>query len=334
MNTCDTGSSFDNYYHIVSTTRKTRSQFPLNDAAKSYLTTLIKNLSRFYTVEVLAHSCLDHELHLVCYAPFTDLPDEMVATRYNQYYAKVHPITDTDPLIIEVGRRMGDVNWFMRDLQQQFAIWFNRTHRTKHDQTLWTGRFKSTALQSGNELWQTIQDVESKSQQTGSSQPAEYRYCSYGEMVESGRHPWATNLLRHGRACHGSQAEDWTITTLTDKLRIDMKQWILLKRADTAWTELDSPSVRSRALKVGQRSIQNLVHEALLRTESILRKLSEQFKRSSEFVSAAHATSGLTCESPASPEFDSNTPNAGKNPLRTTSATPDTTKNDTTAMAA
>jgi hypothetical protein len=84
---------------------------------------------------------------------------------------------------------MGDVSQFMKLLKQRFSIWFNKTHNRFG--TLWCERFKSVLVEPtghGRVLETMAAYIDLNCVRAGlTSDPAEYRFCGYGEAVAGQR---------------------------------------------------------------------------------------------------------------------------------------------------
>jgi hypothetical protein len=81
--------------------------------------------------------------------------------------------------------RMHDLSEFMKTLLQRFTRWFNRTHdRTG---TLWEQRYKSVIVESGEAARTMAAYIDLNPVRAGMvSDPAEYRWSSYGEAIGVG----------------------------------------------------------------------------------------------------------------------------------------------------
>jgi hypothetical protein len=81
--------------------------------------------------------------------------------------------------------RMHDLSEFMKTLLQRFTRWFNRTHdRTG---TLWEQRYKSVIVESGEAARTMAAYIDLNPVRAGMvSDPAEYRWSSYGEAIGGG----------------------------------------------------------------------------------------------------------------------------------------------------
>jgi putative transposase len=82
--------------------------------------------------------------------------------------------------------RMHDLSEFMKTLLQRFTRWFNRTH--KRCGTLWEERYKSVIVESGVAARTMAAYIDLNPVRAGMvSDPADYRWSSYGEAVGGGR---------------------------------------------------------------------------------------------------------------------------------------------------
>jgi putative transposase len=111
-------------------------------------------------------------------------------------------------------RRMHDLSWFMKSLLERFTKWFNGRH--KRSGTLWEDRFKSVIVESGTAARTIAAYIDLNPVRAGMvSDPADYRWSSYGEAVGGGA-KGNGKKAREGlvRACMshkgaGFEAEKW-----------------------------------------------------------------------------------------------------------------------------
>jgi len=101
--------------------------------------------------------------------------------------------------------RMHDLSQFMKTLLQRFTRWFNRTH--DRSGTLWEERYKSVIVESGIAARTMAAYIDLNPVRAGMvSEPAAYRWSSYGEAVGGG--PQGNGKkAREGlvRACSGHE---------------------------------------------------------------------------------------------------------------------------------
>ena len=82
-------------------------------------------------------------------------------------------------------RRMHDLSEFMKSLLERFTKWFNRGH--SRSGTLWEDRFKSVIVESGIAARTMAAYIDLNPVRAGMvSDPATYRWSSYGEAVGGG----------------------------------------------------------------------------------------------------------------------------------------------------
>jgi putative transposase len=80
---------------------------------------------------------------------------------------------------------MHNLSEFMKTLLQRFTRWFNRTHNRSG--TLWEERYKSVIVESGVAARTMAAYIDLNPVRAGMvSDPAEYRWSSYGEAVGGG----------------------------------------------------------------------------------------------------------------------------------------------------
>jgi putative transposase len=83
-------------------------------------------------------------------------------------------------------KRMHSLSEFMRGLLQRFTRWFNKRHGLRG--TLWEDRFHSVIVQSGLASRTMAAYIDLNPVRAGiCKDPADYRWCSYGEAVGGGR---------------------------------------------------------------------------------------------------------------------------------------------------
>jgi len=110
--------------------------------------------------------------------------------------------------------RMHSLSEFMKTLLQRFTRWFNRTH--DRSGTLWEERYKSVIVESGIAARTIAAYIDLNPVRAGMvTDPADYRWSSYGEAVGGGR-KGNGKKAREGlvRACmshHGAgfESEKW-----------------------------------------------------------------------------------------------------------------------------
>jgi len=110
-------------------------------------------------------------------------------------------------------KRMHSLSEFMRGLLQRYTRWFNKRHELRG--TLWEDRFHSVIVQSGLASRTMAAYIDLNPVRAGiCKDPAEYRWCSYGEAVGGGRGAAKaqSGLVRalRGHEGHAGTARAWS----------------------------------------------------------------------------------------------------------------------------
>ena len=119
-------------------------------------------------------------------------------------------------------RRMNDLSEFMRALLQRYTRWFNKRHGVRG--TLWEDRFHSVIVQSGLASRTMAAYIDLNPVRAGICQdPADYRWCSYGEAVGGGRgaSKAQSGLVRalRGHEGHSGNSRAWAQGGLSKEYR-------------------------------------------------------------------------------------------------------------------
>jgi len=132
-------------------------------------------------------------------------------------------IDPESPDCVALAAKLRDISEFMRELQHQFAAWYNRTRPVRRRGGLWADRFKSVVLEGSTAVWECLKYVELNCVRARLVQdPADYRFGSWGEWNGSGRHPYADDLVRHLRYNLGEHTAVWTIHKFHSELRKEL----------------------------------------------------------------------------------------------------------------
>ena len=188
---------FEAFHHAYNRVAGEPGYLPFDDAAKEMFLRILQRLSGFYTVELLAYQIMSNHFHLLLYSPAEPPSLEETARRYREYHGGRRTMDPADPRCAELAERLRDISWFLRDLEQHFSVWWNRTRPRGRRGPLWTGRFKNTVLQGGQAVWNGFEYVESNALRAGLvTDPADYRFGTYAEWCARGRHPFEENVVK------------------------------------------------------------------------------------------------------------------------------------------
>jgi len=216
----------DGYYHLYNRAAGCPGDFPFGDVEREQLVRLVTDLARFYVIEPIDYVIMSNHFHLVVFAPGKPPSPTKTAARYNAYYPFRAPLRPTEPECGRQAERMRDISEFMKDLQQKFTCWYNRSRTGgRRRGTLWAERFKSNLIEGQSGLWTLAKYVILNPWRAEMVEdPADYRWSSWGSWNGSGRHPFEKNYMRHIPKFIPCQTADqkWNAKTLMRELRADL----------------------------------------------------------------------------------------------------------------
>ena len=198
------------FYHSFNRISGMPSDFPFGDIEKEKMCSLIEDLSDFFTCKVISFVAMSNHWHCI-FATEIEPPDRNEVTRaYIKRYGKeaYNEIMESpDEVQAEFfhkeARRMRDFSEFIKDFQQAFTNWFNRSRVDKHGEpvrrrgSLWQERFKSILLGDRRAVWQCTQYVELNPVRAKLvNSPKEYRFCTWGRFAGNNKHPFQQNIER------------------------------------------------------------------------------------------------------------------------------------------
>jgi REP element-mobilizing transposase RayT len=188
-------------YHCVS--RVVDRRFVFGDDEREHFRMFMRMQENFSGCRVLSYCVMSNHFHILLEVPPAGnlvLDDGGLLKRLSTVYSEA--------FVVEVGKeiavaraeddevhveeiysrytyRMHDLSEFMKTLLQRFTRWFNWTHdRTG---TLWEQRYKSVIVESGDASRTIAAYIDLNPVRAGMvSDPADYRWSSYGEAVGGG----------------------------------------------------------------------------------------------------------------------------------------------------
>jgi hypothetical protein len=186
------------FYHTYNRVAGVPGHFPFAHVEKEHFVYLLRRLQTLYTVDVIGYTVMGNHFHLILHAPEQTPSPEETCARYNAFYNGTRTLYPGTPECERIARRLRDISCFMRDLQQDFATWFNHTRPVRRRGTLWAGRFKHTILEDGLAVWDCWKYIAMNPLRAGLTlDPADYRFSDYGAWAGRGRHPFEGNVERH-----------------------------------------------------------------------------------------------------------------------------------------
>ena len=188
-------------YHVLS--RVVDRRFVFGDVEREHFRMLMRMQENFTGCRVLSYCIMSNHFHILLEVP--PMPEggisdaellKRLAAVYNEAF--VAGVAKELAEARAQGReawaaeiharftyRMHDLSEFMKTLLQRFTRWFNRTH--ERSGTLWEERYKSVIVESGIAARTMAAYIDLNPVRAGMvSDPAEYRWSSYGEAVGGG----------------------------------------------------------------------------------------------------------------------------------------------------
>ena len=183
------------YNHCVEGARK---EYPLGDVEKERF---LKHLNRtllMYSIECLSAVVMSNHFHLILYVPKNTFSSSEMARRIKVFRKEKVLIDEADYYCKRRLEMSNDLSSLMKELQQGYTCWFNRTRFFKRRGTLWEQRFKCAKLADSQALATCLQYVELNPVRAGIVEnPSEYRFSTYGIWQQSGRHPYEKPFVKH-----------------------------------------------------------------------------------------------------------------------------------------
>jgi REP element-mobilizing transposase RayT len=188
-------------YHCVS--RVVDRRFVFGDAEREHFRMFMRMQEHFSGCRVLSYCVMSNHFHILLEVPpmpeggvsDEELMKRLSSTNTEAFVAVVaKELADAraaglEELVEEIRARltyrMHNLSEFMKTLLQRFTRWFNRTH--SRSGTLWEERYKSVIVESGIAARTMAAYIDLNPVRAGMvSDPAEYRWSSYGEAVGGG----------------------------------------------------------------------------------------------------------------------------------------------------
>ena len=173
-------------------------EFPFGEVEKQKFLMHLKRTLMFYSIECLSAVVMSNHFHLILYVPKETFSiDEMVKRIIKFKKGKLLPTVHD----FYTQRRLelsNDLSSFMKELQQGYTCWYNKTRKYKRRGTLWEQRFKCTKLAGSQALATCLKYIELNPVRAEIvDDPADYSFSTYGIWQQSGRHPYRKSFETH-----------------------------------------------------------------------------------------------------------------------------------------
>jgi putative transposase len=211
-----------------------KDDYLFGEVEKERMFQLAQWLQKFYSVDIISFVCMSNHWHaIICTHP--ELPNrEEVKRRFRAFYTddRIEPNWNDDAVVAKYAARMRDISCFIKDLQQRFTCWFNRTHKRRG--RLWADRYKSVVIEDSEALWECLKYLEMNPVRAGiCTDPADYRFSTWGRYCGSGRHPFARAFEKHVGACLSIEGHTPKFKEIAALLRSEMARVAAAERRES-----------------------------------------------------------------------------------------------------
>ena len=216
------------YYHACARIAGAKDNYLFTDVDKGKGMNIVQGLARLFFLEPISMCWMGNHWHIIIHASNKSPTLHQTARRYNSYYDKKRMPLDakSDPETCrQLSEHLNDISFFMRQVHQKFTFFINRVHNRRG--TLWADRYKSTILDGEQALWNCVKYIELNGVRAKLvDDPAEYRFCTWGEFCETGVHIFGDSFARHMRRSLGDQAEIWSDEEVYSEFRGELARTI------------------------------------------------------------------------------------------------------------
>ena len=183
------------YNHCVEAGAKV---YPLGDKEKEKFLKYLKWTLSLYSIECISAVVMSNHFHLILYVPKNKLTAEEMYRRIKLYRKNKPIFSIEDYYCVRRQELSNDLSSFMKELQQGFTCWFNKTRDFRRRGTLWEQRFKCAKLADSQALTTCLQYVELNPVRAELVEDtSDYKYSSYGIWQQTGRHPFQKSFVKH-----------------------------------------------------------------------------------------------------------------------------------------
>ncbi|MDT8390892.1 MAG: transposase [Lentisphaeria bacterium] len=280
------------YYHVFNRVSGEPGWHPFGEVEREEMFRIMDHVNKLYAIDIVSFVAMGNHFHAVVRAP-SELPGlAEVKRRFKAYYGKDREAPDWRMKVNyeTYARRMRDVSALMKDFQQHFTNWFNRTRPHGRRGGLWADRYKSVILESGRAVWECVQYVEMNPVRAGLvADSADYRHSTWGMLCGSGEHRFRVRLSDHligglkeevlisKRRHNEEQLNDEEVITC---LRIKLAQLTAIESGadEAAFTEAENLARKKPSFMLtSQRRMRHWTEGAIIGSKLFVKNLTAEF---------------------------------------------------------
>jgi REP element-mobilizing transposase RayT len=187
------------YLHIHNRTVSMEDfSLPLNDIEKEKFYFIVDRYLPKYNIDVISLVILGNHFHgLVCSKPEKFTQKEAFLA-YSKFHVRKLPVPEDDPRVKALAEHSNNISEFMREVQREFSVWFNKSRPYDRRGALWQDRFQCHLIQSDAYLWGCLKYIEMNPVRAKIvNNAADYKYSSFGRWNQDSIHPYENSFIEH-----------------------------------------------------------------------------------------------------------------------------------------
>lgn len=184
--------SGEGWYHVYNRVACEKDRMPLSETEHSRETFIrfLDFYSKAYRCEVATYVVMGNHYHLILKMDsYRELSQQELQESAKLFYPNTYDQTNrwSDAHWEQFNRRLFNLADLMRNIQQGFARWYNKTHKRRG--RFWADRFKSTILLGEEALLECMQYVDLNPIRAGLvTKPEDYEYCGFYRRMGMEKH--------------------------------------------------------------------------------------------------------------------------------------------------
>ena len=208
------------YLHVYNhTVSMFNDMLPLGEIEKTMLIRTFERYITKYNIELISLVVMGNHFHAIVYCPAEKYSQVEAFAAYNKFHKNEKVKFKDDHRVKILIENSNNISEFMREVQREFSLWFNKTRPYKRKGALWQDRFQCQLIQSDLYLWGCLKYVEMNPVRAGiCTQAEDYSFSSFGRWKE--RHPYEKNFIEHILSLSG---KDLTMDYLKELMSNEMK---------------------------------------------------------------------------------------------------------------
>jgi len=187
----------DVYLHVYNhTVSLQNAQLPLGEQEKEKFIQIFGRYKVKYNLGVIGLVVMGNHFHTLLHCPQKKFTRDEAFAAFNTFHRKGKALSKDDLRVVGLQQHSNNISEFMREVQREFTLWFNKYREYKRKGALWQDRFQCQLIQSDVYLWGCLKYIEMNPVRAGiTDNPADYKYSSFGRWKET--HPYQQDFMEH-----------------------------------------------------------------------------------------------------------------------------------------